>query len=824
MSSRKIKNFDTVERFDVDFKYGLSKDQVDTRISQGLVNKSKVAVGKSYWEIIATNVFSLFNILLFVVAALMIYGGYYDSLFFLAVLIPNILIGLYEDIHARRLLAKLRLVTQSKITVIRDGKRIEIPINEVVLDDICEFSRDAQICVDGPVLNGSLAVNESFLTGESKNIYKAIGDEVFSGSYVTSGTAIVRAKKVGTMCFVDQIQSKANKFRRSPSVILSSLRKMFRYIAVIVLVMTSAMTLVTFFIGNLNSEADFIKFIGPLSGSLVSMIPSGLYLLTSVALATAVINLANKNARIQDFYSVEMLARTNVLCVDKTGTITDGNMRVRHILSLVETIKQEQIKQIISNLLIATKDDNITAKALKEYFNYDLTMGVVTSLPFNSENKYSAATFKTGKTYVLGACEYINIENKQVIQRKTQEYTSKGYRVLILAESKENITGTSINAICQPLAMVVLEDNIRPDAVNTFKWFADNDVSIKVISGDNALTVSEVAKQAGITNAERYVSLENMGVQDVKNIADKYTVFGRVNPEQKEALIMSLKEKGNTVGMTGDGVNDILALKRADCSIAMASGSDAAKNVSHIVLLDSNFDHLPQVVAEGRRVVNNLQRTCSLFLVKTIFATLTTLVFILVMLFTRNANTEYPFRTNHLYMWETLALGIPAFFLALQPNAEILEGSFLRNIFEKAIPAGLLITITSLIPFLLLILQNNGIFESGISNVDQAVGTAVISFTILSLLVLFTVCRPLDKYRLFVFAGSSLFVIAFFLYGLLTTINGYYGISLLKIRFDELNYLNYFLAVILAVLLGSIYYTATYIFKKIKKEKENENI
>ena len=831
MKSNKIKNFDSVERFEPDFKYGLKREQVESRNKEGLVNKTKVAVGKSYWEIFATNVFSLFNILLFIIAGLLIYGGiytkdvrYFTSLFFLFVLIPNILIGLYEDIHARRLLAKLKLINQSKAKVIRDGNLIEINTNEIVLDDIVIFERDDQISVDGVVLNGNLAVNESFLTGESRNIYKNVGDEILSGSFVVSGKAYIKAEKVGSMCFVDQIQRQANKFRRSPSVILSSLRRMFRVITLMVFTMTAAMTLATFLAGGLQTQYDFAIFIRPLSGSLISMIPSGLYLLTSVALATAVINLATKNAQVQDFYSIEMLARTNMLCVDKTGTITDGNMKVRHVLSLNPTAKDDDIKQIVSNLLIATGDNNITAKALKEYFDYELTMGVVKALPFSSENKYSAATFKTGKTYILGACEYININEKNAIIRKTQEYTLKGYRVLTLAESKEQISGESLASSCEAIALIVLEDNIRPDAIKTFKWFAENDVVIKVISGDNAVTVSEVAKQAGILNAERYISLEGMGIQRVKEIANQYTVFGRVNPEQKEALILSMKESGNTVGMTGDGVNDILALKRADCSIAMASGSEAARNVSHIVLLDSNFDHLPQVVAEGRRVVNNLQRTASLFLVKTTFAALTTLIFVLSLFITRNPNVRYPFVTNNLYMWETLALGIPAFFVALQPNAEILEGSFIKNIIKKAFPAGIAIVITAMTPFLLFILQDKLVLETGIQSMNQAVGIAVMAFTLMSLLVLFTVCSPLDKYRTLVFAGSCTGVILLFTYGLIMTLKGLFNYSLIEIHFDELQPIHYFIAIILAVVVGTIYYGLIYIIKKIKKEMKNENL
>ena len=807
---KKNNNSKTIERFDVNINDGLSSEQIKTRIAEGKTNVTRIAVGKSYWEIITTNVFSFFNVLLFIIAGLMIFAGYYSGLFFLVVILPNMAIGLFQDLKARYLMGKLQILTQNKVTVIRNKISEEIPTNQIVLDDIFTLSSGQQIPVDGVVLSGTLLVNESLLTGESDAIVKNVGDIIFSGSFVVSGNAKAKADKVGYDTYVENLQNSANKFKRSPSEILKSLRKLFFILGFIVIVIGLATICIKIGQDKFSSLSSFKKEIGPISGSLVGMIPSGLYLLTSTALTVGVISLAKKNAKVQDFYSVEMLARTNILCVDKTGTITDGQMNV-HCLVLLGNNKndEENIKQLLSNFVQSVNDNNVTAIALKKYFNFDKTSNIKEILPFNSANKYSAATFTNGETYILGAAEFLNINNKDGINRRIDEFTSQGFRVLVFGQSSNGISEQKVDGFIESIALIVLQDHIRENAQETFKWFKDNNVKIKVISGDNARTVSEVAKNAGVENAEQFISLDGLSDEQVKEAALKYNVFGRVKPEQKEMIVKALKENKDTVAMTGDGVNDILALKRADCSIAMASGSDAAKNVSHIVLLNSDFSTLPAVVAEGRRVINNIQRTASLFLVKTSFAIFFSILFLCLSIFDQDIN--YPFVTNNMYCWEIATIGLAAFFVALEPNAEIIKGKFIQNIIKKVIPSAITVILGTLI-----ILGLPIIYPDLFSN-SQVISMAVLTFSIISLAVLYNVCYPLSKYRTIVFAGAVLTVVlmllaSYFVYQ--QTGNDF----ILQINHYDLFAYHYLISFIVAVVCLSIYLLISYIVGVIKGE------
>ena len=756
---------------------GLSSTQVEERKEHKLVNKTKIVVGKSLAEILFSNVFSFFNIAYYIIAIFLIYSRQYRYLMFLIVITPNILIGLYEDLHARRLMKKMRIMTAPRAFVIRDGKEIEIPANEVVLDDVVVLKNSSQISADGVVLEGHISVNESLLTGESDNIHKGVGDKVLSGSFVTSGRAKVLMTAVGTDTYVEGIQGKANKFRRPESQILKSLKLMFKVIMVIVLVLGIASIVTNIYQGKLNiNSADFKATIGAMAGAFVSMIPAGLFLLTSVALSSGVIKLSKKKTSVQEIYSIEMLARVDVLCVDKTGTITDATMKVKNIVPL-NAYTVDQVSQLLANIVDATSDINPTAEAIKKYVSFKPTLSATGSLPFNSDNKYSGASFGTRGTYLMGAIEFLNIRNKNGLLYRAEEFTSKGYRVLCIGHSPLPIKGLKFDGELEPIALVVLEDNIRPEAISTFKWFKDNGVEIKVISGDNAQTVSEVAKSAGVQNADKFISLAGLSDDEVRESVAKYIVFGRVTPEQKEIIIEELKHQGKTVAMTGDGVNDILALKRADCSIAMANGSEAARNVAHIVLMDSNFSNLPSVVHEGRRVINNLQRTASLFLVKTFFAVVLTFAFMVASWFDRKIT--YPYLVTHMYIWESICVGLPAFFLALQSNQEKVNGKkFLTNVFSKAIPAGIIQVLIVGFYFILLALRKNGFLYLDLSLVEytgslkvpagttigdlQIVAMSMMTFTIFALAVLYNICHPFDKYRRLIFGGSAaLMAIAF---------------------------------------------------------------
>lgn len=800
-----MSKLENIERYNPDLKQGLSDEQVQLRKKQKLVNKSKKAYGKSYLDIIISNLFSFFNILLYAIAVVMLIFKLYSGMFFVVVLIANTTIGLYEDIKARRLLSKLRLITQPKAFVVRNGKQIEIGIEEIVLDDIVFIEKDSQIGVDGIVLQGEVGVNESFLTGESVNVFKGINQEVFSGTFVTSGSAFIRANKVGSDCVANSLQTKANQFKRSPSEILKSLNRLFLVVGATVITMGIFIALA--FLSQGKFKNDTTASVVSLTGSLVAMIPSGLYLLTSTALAVGVIGLSKKKAQVQDFYSVEMLARVDTLCVDKTGTITDGNLVVKKVISLRASKSDAYIAQAISNTMRATRDTNGTARALRAEFDLELSNEVLTSLPFNSDNKYSGASFRGGKTFIIGAPEFMPIENKTGIIKRCEEFTKDGYRVLILGEGNGAIRDNKYVGMLEPIAIIVIKDHIREDALETFTWFKNNGVEIKVISGDNARTVSSIASEAGIANADKYISLEGMAIEQVKAAALEYTVFGRVTPEQKEALIIALKEANKTVAMTGDGVNDILALKRSDCSIAMASGADAAKNISHIILMDSNFARLPAVVDEGRRVVNNLQRTAALFVTKTIFAFVLTLVFTIALLIERDPSIQYPFATNNLYLWEIVTSGFAAFFLALEKNSEKIEGKFLPNVFKKALPAAALLVGSVLLIFLFYILQRNGALNFGIYSKDTAVAMSVITFSVLGLVFLYRVCSPLTKYRKIVLLSS----IGVNAVTLLTTAIVSYAAKLttpepvLKIPYYEMSGPAYLTMIVIIVIFAAIY-------------------
>ena len=785
-----MKNEERIERILPPLSKGLSKEQVEERKKLGLVNKTKVVVGKTYFEIILTDVFSLFNVLLFVVAGLMIAAQYWIGLTFLVVLIPNIGLSLYEDIKARRLMSKLRVLNQPKHVVIRNGEQISIQAKDIVLDELICLESGNQISVDGALLDGSLIVNESALTGESRNIIKNPGDYLYSGSFVVSGTGAMRAEKIGEESYIETIQSKAKKFKRSPSEILKTLTWLFRIIASVVVTLAIATGIIYFLKGGFTENGafnyeEFKDSIKGISGSMISMIPAGLYLLASVALAVAVLKLSKKGARVQDFYSVEMLARTTVLCVDKTGTITDGNMEVKKVLIIgPDKYTTEDIAQIMSNLLHATKDNNFTAQALKKYFNYESTKGVLEALPFNSENKYSAASFKGGETYVLGAQEFLNIPNLNSLVLRSEEYTNNGDRVLVLAKSNKPIKDGKIQNEVNPIALIVLQDHIRENAIETFKWFKDNGVKIKVISGDDPKTVS-----------------------------------------QKEVIVQTLKNEGEKVAMTGDGVNDILALKRADCSIAMNNGSEAAKNVSHIVLTNSDFNSLPSVVAEGRRVINNLQRTSSLFLIKTMFSVTSTLVFLILM---ATLGIKYPFEATHFQLWSLVNIGLSSFFLALEPNQEPLKGSFIGSILRKALPGFATIIVSVTMIYMLYIFQDNTIQYTGVYDLQTASTMSVIVFTVLGLVILLKICLPFNKYRAIVFAGAAtlevgLLVTAGILsYTLQNKVNTQlYKLVTFGINFPSLTLVNWFAIAIIIVLAVAIYLIVSYVVEVFKGEHQN---
>ena len=738
--------------FPVDLEVGLTSEQVQQRNEQGLVNRIPKHVSKSYWRIALDNVLNFFNILLFGLSALMIVAKIEITAFgFLFILIINIIIGLYQDIHARHLVDKLRVVSYPMAKVLRNGKIKEIPANQLVLSDIVKVDLGDQIICDGTVVSGSSELNESMLTGESVGVVKEKGSKVYSGSYVTSGRCFYRVDKLGKDNYIERLQTKAKEFKRGKSEILNTLHYIFRIISVVVIVLGGALFISVISKGNLSypdimEGSDFQKTVRAISGSMVAMIPTGMYLLTSVTLAIGVIRLANHRMLVQSMYSIEMLARCDVLCLDKTGTITDGTMSMKKMVTLSKT-SEDEIKRILHTLVDATGDNNSTANAILVSYSDAPVFKFFGEIPFNSERKYSAVFLSDGRNVVLGAREFLGCDDEEII-KKCREYERQGLRVLLVGQTKKEVNVQKDLPKLEFLAILVIEDHIRDDAYEIVKWFNDNDVSLRVISGDNPISVSQIARRVGILGADKFISLDGMSLDEVRLIANKYTVFGRVSPEQKQVLVETLQENGHTVAMTGDGVNDILALKVADCSIAMASGTDATKNTAHLVALDSNFGSLPKVVAEGRRVINNLQRTCTLFLTKTVFAVVMTLMFFIVGLvkITDKTFINYPFITNSMYLWEFLTIGIGSFFLSIQPNEERLHSSFILNILKRTFPAAL---VQIFIPSVFFIINLANPTALGVEDgYKAAITLGILGFSFGSLVVFIRTCWPFDRYRI----------------------------------------------------------------------------
>ncbi len=745
-------NIENASQFEVDFENGLTEEQLKTRQDEKLFNKTPKHVTKSYLRIFLDNVVNFFNILLVVIAVFLLVAGVreFGAYLFMFILTANVLIGLFEDIHARRLVDKLRVVSSYNATVVRGGKESSIDARQVLLNDIIVLKSGDQIVADGVLVSGSIEVNESILTGESVDVKKLKDSEVFAGSYVTSGVAKMLVTRVGRANYIEKLQEEAKAFKRPKSEIIKSLNVIFKVIGGIVITLGLAL-IITYvskktLVWPLNQATDAAKEI---AGSLVSMIPAGMYLLTSGTLAIGVIRLSKKRMLVQELYSIEMLARVDVLCLDKTGTITDGSMNVKEVIPVGKNNK-EDLEKILISLVKATKDTNGTAQAILNAYENVEQIEVQRAFAFNSKNKLSAICAANGMSYVLGAREFVKSDKS--IDKLAEEHEARGERVLVIGQSRKPYEEDA-NIKFEIIGLLILEDHIRDDAEQIVSWFASNGVDIRIISGDNALSVSKIAQKVGVKHADKYVSLEGMSLDDVALIADKYTVFGRVNPNQKEVLVRTLREKGHTVAMTGDGVNDVLALKSADCSIAMASGSAAARNASHLVSLDSNFSNLPSVVAEGRRVINNLQRTCSLFLVKTIFAIILTVVFMVKSWMVKNnGGTIYPFTTPNMFIWEFLSIGFAALFLSLQPNNEKVSGAFVYNIVKKAVPGGLAMV------FIVLITYFIHWFKPDYLSGDAARSIAVIVFSAFSFVILFGVCYKFDVYRAFVF--NALLVVA----------------------------------------------------------------
>ncbi len=763
--AKNIPSSSDVERFTPSPDQGLSAAQVETRFKQFLFNDVNKKYSKSYKSIFFGNICTVFNLLcLLVAAALIVAEAPITQFLFVGIFGVNLIIGIVQEILAKKQIDKLSVLISSTAKVMRDGEKAEIPIQDIVVDDVIVLEAGQQVPADCILIDGNAEVNESLLTGESVPIKKEPDDVLYAGSFIASGACRVRADKVGKATYLNNLTSKAKKYKRPKSEILNSIRLFVRVIGILIPFIAAAM-----FWRNWDATGHDLSLSIQYTGSIIiGMIPSGLLLLTSLAMAIGVRRLAKKQTLVQDLYSLEMLARVDTLCLDKTGTITDGRMTVNDCM-LLNSYVDYTIDEIMGCMLASLDDNNQTSIALFNRFGHSNVLQPTATLPFSSKRKLSAVSFQGVGTFVMGAPEFVLRPMPPKIDKIVKQYAQSGLRVLVVAFSPNQMNGTRVPSLLRPTAIITLADNIREDAIETIKWFRENDVDIKIISGDNPVTVSEVARRVGVKHAGQYISLDGLTDIEVENVANQYTVFGRVTPEQKAILVRTIKKQGKTVAMTGDGVNDILALKEADCAISVASGSEAARNVSHIVLMDNNFLNLPNVVYEGRRVINNIKNSASLYIMKTLFITLLAIICF-------GMDRKYFFTTDNMLIFEMLVAAFPSFIISLQPNTNRVKGKFLMYILSRSIPSALTLIFCVMAVYLGIMFAPGGqlgeldvVYQSGtlyMNPIADGVGVTssaitltnplmLLAVTLGGMVTLFRILQPLNLLR------SVTFLVAF---------------------------------------------------------------
>ncbi len=752
-----------VVRYDPDPHFGLSKEQVQERRRHGWDNHAVAPPSKSVSDIIKSNCLTYFNFIFLFISILLFIVGAYREMLFLPIIILNALIGIVQELHAKKTLDELNMINAPKAQVVREGKIHTIAAENLVLDDIAVFRAGDQICADAIVLEGGVSVNEALLTGESDEIRKAPGDTLMSGAFIVSGTCYARLERVGASSYINKLTAQAKTAKEGEqSEMIRSLNRIVLFAGISLIPIGILLFRQEFFIAQ-NTFKDAVT---STVAAVIGLIPEGLYLLSSVTLAAGVAKLAYKKVLVHDMKCIETLARVNVLCVDKTGTITENKMDVESVIPL-EPFKpgpaDPDIEQLLSDFAAAQAADNITMEAIKQTFRKPTGMIASSVTGFSSAFKYSSVTF--GETsYVLGAPEFLLKDDLETYREQIDEQSSKGLRVLIFGRYAGIPDGQALTGTVTPLAMVIIANRIRKDAKKTFRYFHDQGVTIKVISGDNPVTVAEVATQAGIPNADRYIDATMLKTkQDIQKAVQVCTVFGRVTPAQKRQFVQALKDAGNTVAMTGDGVNDVLALKDADCSVAMAAGSDAAAQASQLVLLDNDFSHMPEIVLEGRQIVNNMERSGSLFLVKNIFSFLLALFSIIV-------GFSYPLKPAQLSLISMFTIGIPGFFLSQLPNRALIKGKFMANVLRKALPAALtdFIVIAALVVF-------GEVFD--VSSYDISTACTILT-AIVGFMILHHIIQPMDKYKWFIWLAC---VIGCALFGLVF-MRSFFGITGMSMR------------------------------------------
>ena len=751
MKNSNNKNLAEVERISADPKVGLTSEQAKARAKEGLANISSTKLEKSNARIICENAFTFFNVVLYIIAAMFAafmiflsasghdavrqeYFGVTKFIFLISV-VMNVVIGSFQGIRSKKTLQKLRIVTESKANVIRDGEKVNIPGTEIVLDDILLVAQGDQLGVDAIVLEGEVQVDESLLTGEADLIKKKAGDTLYSGSFVMVGSCRARVEKVGDETYASTLSNKVKSLQSTKSELMVNIYRIINVMSVVLFVIVGVVigTLVykvlrwggAEILGpgeGLDQPTTWARIFVTTASFAIGVIPTGLVLITSVTLAVSIITLSKQQTLIQELYSLENLSRINVICLDKTGTLTDGTMKVIDTHAVIE---EATLKQEISKILGVFDSTNMTSKALELHFGRAENVDCKEVIPFSSAKKCSGYVSNGGDTYLMGAPEYIAKEFKEAMTY-TESKAKEGRRVIAFTKNG------------QLLGLVALEDGIRASAKDTITYFYENGVDVKIISGDNAITVSKIAAMAGVRNADRAISLEGMELEDVKKVATEYTIFARVSPEQKQALVEALQSAGKKVAMTGDGVNDILALRRANASITFNNATDAAKSCSNVVLLDNDFSHLKAVVGEGRRVVNNIERTAILFLMKTVAVVSLALALIPF------KEGQLSYSLENVYLLETAIIGTGGFLLSLEQTKQPIKGSFGRNVLAKAVPSGIFVFIGAILPVLL---KNLGVYGEGTYAHETTTSLISLMTAVAGATVLIAMCIPFNKHR-----------------------------------------------------------------------------
>ena len=724
---------------------GLTEEEAVKLEEDGKNNFLVFPPSKTKEQIIKENVFTYFNFVFLFLAVLLLLVGAFRDMLFLGIIICNTLIGIFQELRAKKVLDNLQMINVPTAMVRREGKTYEISTENLVLGDIVEFSSGNQICADAVVVKGKVSVNESLLTGEADEIKKEKDDQLLSGSFIVSGKCYAKLTKVGADSYISKLTLQAKREKTiEQSEIIRSLNKIVLFAGIIIIPIGATLFYQSFFLNGETIKASVQSMVA----SILGMIPEGLFLLSSITLALSAMRLANKKVMLHDMKSIETLARVDVLCVDKTGTITNNEMKVEDF-EVIDKTDKDAAFQILSNFAKAQAKDNITMSALKEFFNRSATEKSESVISFSSEFKYSAVNFASAN-YVLGAPEFVLGNHYDQYKEKIEKHSKTGKRVLVFGTYPDEIDGKKLTKKVTPMALVLLSNPIRENAKETFQYFYEQGVEIKVISGDNPVTVSEIAKAAGIHNAEKYVDASTLqSDQDIEKAMENFSIFGRVTPDQKRKFIKALQKQGHTVAMTGDGVNDVLALKDADCSVAMASGSQAACEAAQVVLLESDFSRMPEVVREGRQVVNNLERSGSLFLVKNIFSLLTSILAIYF-------GIKYPLLPAQISLVSTFTIAIPAFFLSQIPNQDIIKGHFMLNIIRKAIPGGITDTIMvcSMTAFGLIF---------GLNSNDISTSAAIL-LAIIGLMVLLSISKPMNIYKWAIFILNAAAIVFCLIY------------------------------------------------------------